>query len=77
MQCPKCSGKGKIIIRKPINITEMGETEQECSLCQGTGELYEDMSPRLVVELEKLVELQSASNITLEKILEKLSGGNK
>jgi RecJ-like exonuclease len=57
MQCPKCGGKGKIVTEKPVSMTEMGNVEEECDVCQGTGELYEDITPRIVERLDRIIEI--------------------
>jgi len=68
MQCPKCLGKKKIGIQKPVTMTEMGWEEKECDLCGGTGEIYEDLTPRLISGLDEIKEIL----LRIEKLL---SGG--
>ncbi len=65
MQCPKCHGAGKRSEEKPVSMTAMGTIEEDCDLCAGTGKLPEDLTPQMILRLDRIIGL-----------LEKLTGGN-
>jgi len=63
--CPKCENTGKVKVEKPVARGGiMGEVEEDCDLCSGTGWLEEDLMPQLLERFDRIIEL-----------LEKISGG--
>jgi len=63
-RCPKCKGTGLMKIRQPVSMTEMGEKEEECNLCEGVGWIERDIMPQVIKRLDRII-----------KLLEKMTGG--
>jgi len=63
-RCPKCEGTGLMKSRQPVSMTEMGEKEEECDLCEGVGWVEKDLTPLIIKRLNKII-----------KLLEKMIGG--
>jgi len=63
MICEKCEGTGKIKVEKPVSMTEMGEVEEDCDLCGGTGELPDtETLLHISVQLDRIIELLEGIN---------------
>lgn len=57
------------MVKKPISMTEMGEVEENCPQCDGTGQIWEDYSPLVVERLDRIIE----QNTEIIEILTKIA----
>jgi excinuclease UvrABC ATPase subunit len=64
MICEKCGGTGKIKVERPASMTRIETIDVDCDICNGTGQLAEDLTPIIVERLDRII-----------KLLEKLAGG--
>jgi len=60
--CPKCETTGKVKKEAPVARGVMGEVEEDCDLCEGTGWLDVDLMPQVIERLDRIIGLLEKNN---------------